>query len=125
MTGNVLGNPVMWCILALAAVLYFQLIREILQTRSGCASRPEASWSAPGATLIATLPLLGLLGTIGGLLQAFHALAQGGGGDIGASLAAGISSALFTTQWGLMTAIPAWFLRQWLIASRRRLDYRQ
>ncbi|MFV0276925.1 MAG: hypothetical protein ACK5HY_07045 [Parahaliea sp.] len=33
-----------------------------------------------------------------------------------------MSAALYTTEWGLMTAIPAWFLRYLLGASRRQRE---
>ncbi|MGL4402378.1 MAG: MotA/TolQ/ExbB proton channel family protein [Fusobacteriaceae bacterium] len=51
-------------------------------------------------------PLLGLLGTVTGMIQAFQAVAVHGTGDP-AVLAGGISEALFTTAGGLFVAIPA------------------
>lgn len=53
-----------------------------------------------------TTPLLGLLGTVTGMIQAFHAIAAHGTGDP-SILAAGISKALITTAGGLTVAIPA------------------
>jgi biopolymer transport protein ExbB len=53
-----------------------------------------------------TTPLLGLLGTVTGMIQAFHAIASHGTGDP-AILAEGISKALITTAGGLTVAIPA------------------
>ena len=51
-------------------------------------------------------PLLGLLGTVLGMIDVFRGLAnQGGGGDTGA-LAGGIWEALMTTAVGLTVAIP-------------------
>lgn len=53
-----------------------------------------------------TTPLLGLLGTVIGIIQAFDVVArQGALGDPGA-LAGGISKALLTTCFGLIVAIP-------------------
>lgn len=53
-----------------------------------------------------TAPLLGLLGTVIGIIQAFDVVArQGALGDPGA-LAGGISKALLTTCFGLIVAIP-------------------
>lgn len=51
-------------------------------------------------------PLLGLLGTVTGMMQAFNAVALHGTGDAGV-LAKGISEALITTAGGLIVAIPA------------------
>lgn len=51
-------------------------------------------------------PLLGLLGTVTGMIKAFQAVALHGTGDP-AVLATGISEALFTTAGGLFVAIPA------------------
>ncbi len=53
-----------------------------------------------------TAPLLGLLGTVIGIIQAFDTVARSGAlGDPGA-LAGGISKALLTTCFGLIVAIP-------------------
>ena len=51
-------------------------------------------------------PLLGLLGTVLGIMQAFLKMQQGGGAADPSSLAGGISTALGTTLLGLCLAIP-------------------
>ena len=51
-------------------------------------------------------PMLGLLGTVTGMIQSFKSLASQGVGDP-AIVASGISKALFTTAAGLSIAIPA------------------
>lgn len=53
-----------------------------------------------------TTPLIGLLGTVTGMIQAFKAISVYGTGDP-AVLAEGISKALVTTAGGLTVAIPA------------------
>ncbi len=53
-----------------------------------------------------TTPLIGLLGTVTGMIKAFQAVAIHGTGDA-KILAEGISEALFTTAGGLFVAIPA------------------
>ena len=62
------------------------------------------------ATIGATAPFVGLLGTTMGIVNAFSSMmASGGGGSLGA-VAGGISEALITTAIGLVAAIPAvWF----------------
>ena len=51
-------------------------------------------------------PLLGLLGTVWGLLVAFHAMALAGSSSIKV-VAAGVAEALITTVVGLLVAVPA------------------
>jgi biopolymer transport protein ExbB len=53
-----------------------------------------------------TAPMLGLLGTVSGMIKAFAIIAQGGMGDP-AKLAGSIGEALITTATGLVIAIPA------------------
>jgi biopolymer transport protein ExbB len=57
-------------------------------------------------TIAAVSPLLGLLGTVTGIIKAFNAINAGGMGDPRA-LSGGIAEALFTTAAGLVVAIPA------------------
>ena len=57
-------------------------------------------------TIVTISPLLGLLGTVRGMIRAFNEIAVAGVGDPGA-LAGGISEALYTTAFGLGIAIPA------------------
>ncbi|MGH8293705.1 MAG: MotA/TolQ/ExbB proton channel family protein, partial [Gammaproteobacteria bacterium] len=63
---------------------------------------------------IATIsPLLGLLGTVLGIMHVFAAISTAGLGNPTA-LAAGISEALITTVAGLVVAIPAYILYRYL-----------
>lgn len=55
-------------------------------------------------------PLLGLLGTVFGMIKIFNVIAaQGGAGGNAEALSAGIAEALITTAAGLSVAIPAQF----------------
>ena len=58
------------------------------------------------ATVGATAPFVGLLGTTMGIVNAFTGMAKSGSGGI-ASIAAGVAEALITTAFGLLVAIPA------------------
>ena len=61
------------------------------------------------ATIGATAPFVGLLGTVVGIINAFVGIAATGSGGIGA-ISAGIAEALIETALGLVVAIPAvWF----------------
>lgn len=57
------------------------------------------------ATMVTVAPLLGLLGTISGLIKVFRVIAGGAIGDA-AALSGGIAEALITTFTGLCIAIP-------------------
>ena len=57
-------------------------------------------------TIAAISPLLGLLGTVTGMIRTFKAITVAGIGNP-AAMAGGISEALFTTAAGLLVAIPA------------------
>jgi biopolymer transport protein ExbB len=67
------------------------------------------------ATIVGGAPLLGLLGTVLGMIAIFKAVATGGTG-ITEQLATGISQALITTATGLIIAIPALFTHSFLEA---------
>ena len=56
------------------------------------------------ATIASAAPLLGLLGTVIGMIEIFGS--QGGGGNNPTQLAHGISIALYNTAFGLIVAIP-------------------
>jgi len=57
-------------------------------------------------TIAAVAPLIGLLGTVTGMIEVFDTIAKTGGGQA-AELSSGISQALITTASGLVVAIPA------------------
>jgi len=58
------------------------------------------------ATIVGISPLLGLFGTVTGMINVFQTIAQTGGGQA-AQLSGGISQALITTATGLLIAIPS------------------
>jgi biopolymer transport protein ExbB len=70
-------------------------------------------------TVAQAAPMLGLLGTVIGMISAFGELSSRGGAIDPTSLAGGIWVALITTAAGLMVAIPVYFLSMWFEA---RLD---
>jgi len=61
------------------------------------------------ATVGATAPFVGLLGTVMGIVNAFTGMAASGSGGL-AAISAGIAEALITTAFGLLVAIPAVWL---------------
>jgi biopolymer transport protein ExbB len=69
-------------------------------------------------TVAAITPLLGLLGTVIGMIKVFTAIQLEGAGNA-AVLAGGISEALITTAAGLTVAIPSLFFHRFF---ERRVD---
>ncbi|MDX1633037.1 MAG: MotA/TolQ/ExbB proton channel family protein [Marinobacter sp.] len=72
----------------------------------------------PLGTVATITPLLGLLGTVIGMIKVFAEIQLAGVGDAG-NLAGGISEALMTTAAGLSVAIPALICHRYFI---RRVD---
>lgn len=68
------------------------------------------------STMVGIAPLLGLLGTITGLMKLFNVISEGEIGN-SAALSSGIAEALITTATGLIIAIPFLAIHNWL-ASR-------
>ena len=66
----------------------------------------------PLGTIAAITPLLGLLGTVLGMIKVFAAIMVQGSGNAGV-LAGGISEALITTAAGLTVAIPAMVMHRY------------
>jgi biopolymer transport protein ExbB len=72
---------------------------------------------------VGVAPLLGLLGTVTGMLATFGALASGSGGEkTMALIAEGISEALITTETGLVVALPGMFFQYQLV--RKHASYK-
>jgi biopolymer transport protein ExbB len=71
-------------------------------------------------TIASISPLLGLLGTVAGIINAFNAVMLGGMGDPRA-LAGGISEALITTAGGLAVAIPSFIAYRYLRGKVERI----
>lgn len=57
--------------------------------------------------MIAAAPLIGLLGTVAGMISTFESLSARNAGQAMEGLAGGISEALLNTEAGLAVAIPA------------------
>ncbi|HMO65457.1 MAG TPA: MotA/TolQ/ExbB proton channel family protein, partial [Verrucomicrobiota bacterium] len=83
-----------------------EYIEEVMYERM-LATKPRLEALLPFIALTATAaPLLGLLGTVTGMISTFSLISLFGTGDP-RTLSSGISEALVTTKWGLLIAIPA------------------
>jgi biopolymer transport protein ExbB len=71
--------------------------------------------------LVAAAPLLGLLGTVSGMIETFHALTEMALVSESGGISGGISEALVTTQMGLAIAIPGMLVARLLEGRARRL----
>ena len=74
------------------------------------------------STLVAAAPLMGLLGTVLGMLQTFFGISTSGGTETAGVVAAGISEALVTTQTGLTIALPGLFIVMIIQRQRQQLE---
>ena len=85
--------------------------------------RPKLERFLPFIALTAAAaPLLGLLGTVTGMIDTFNLITIFGTGDA-KSLSSGISEALITTALGLIVAIPALILHGLLSRmARKKID---
>lgn len=140
------GGVVIWPLLALGAVLWFLVGLRLLGLRSGdhwraagqkviledtatrnpivvCrAVETELGRFAGGIrAIVAVAPLLGLLGTVHGMVETFDALTVGALFAASGGVAGGISEALVTTQLGLFIAIPGLFVGRVLDRHEARL----
>ncbi len=91
-------------------------LEEILYERMLAQTPRLERFLAPLAVCASTAPLLGLLGTVTGMIHTFRLITVFGTGDA-SLLSAGISEALITTEVGLIIAIPALLCHAYL--SRR------
>lgn len=66
-------------------------------------------------TIALVTPLMGLLGTVFGMIRVFSSISQGGGVANPAVLAGGIAEALITTAAGLTIAIPSLLFHRYLV----------
>jgi biopolymer transport protein ExbB len=113
------GNLVVLAIIGLALFCYVVEFDLILGNRDAQWKRKVGTWLGVLPILLSALPLLGLLGTITGLLTTFRAMADSD--ELNQSfVSSGIAEALITTQLGLMMVIPGLLLCSWI-----RLRYRE
>jgi biopolymer transport protein ExbB len=83
-----------------------EVIKESIEDTGRHVVHELERYLGPLGTIAAISPLMGLLGTVLGMIKVFAAIMANGVGNPGA-LAGGISEALITTAAGLSVAIPA------------------
>lgn len=97
------GGSVMWPILALSVAGLAILAWKALEFRAG---RKSPRGLVIVSTIITAEPMLGILGTVTGIMQTFRALNSAGDGAVNPLAAtAGIGEALITTAAGLIASL--------------------
>jgi len=71
---------------------------------------------------VTSAPLLGLLGTVTGMLTTFQGLSKGGGDQTMAVISKGISEALITTETGLVVALTGLMIQFFLTRQQQRYE---
>jgi len=130
------GGLALWAIVGCSIWMWFSLAEcflRIAADRYGRGSREDRAARlrqiedrvAQVRAVVPVPPLLGLLGTVVGMIQAFDALSVFGNANP-RSLSFGISRALLTTMAGLVTSVLVLFaltpIGRWLDAVRHRAD---
>lgn len=95
-----------------------EIMKESIQEAAGQVIHELERFLTPLGTIAAITPLLGLLGTVIGMIKVFTEIMIQGTGNASV-LAGGISEALITTAAGLTIAIPALIFHRYF---QRRID---
>jgi biopolymer transport protein ExbB len=109
-------------IAGLAAGRAPELVREDALRRASVGLEGLRGWLRPLEVIAALAPLLGLFGTVLGMIEAFAALEAAGSRVDPAVLSGGIWEALLTTAVGLAVAIPAVAAVNWFERRVERAD---
>lgn len=96
------GGPVMWPILALSMVAAAILFWKALELKNG---RADARGLTIVSTIITAEPMLGILGTVTGIIRTFSDLGSATGISDPLAASAGIGEALITTAAGLVACL--------------------
>lgn len=121
------AGPLFWPILLMGIAVWSLFFRTLLDI--GLPGFDQRRFRKAGLRiravriLAAAAPLVGLLGTVTGMIRTFDALTLSGVSNSRA-MAGGIAEALITTQAGLVVAVPgllvAHGLERWLFAAKAR-----
>jgi hypothetical protein len=95
-----------------------ELVEEVMYEKILTTKLQLQRWLPFVAISASSAPLLGLLGTVTGIINTFKMITVLGSGDVKA-LSGGISEALITTEWGLIVAIPSLLLHAFLSRKAR------
>jgi len=94
------GGPVMWPILALSVIGLSILFLKAMELRKG---RGNSRGLVVVSTIITAEPMLGILGTVTGIIKTFSSIDPAASNPLAAT--AGIGEALITTAAGLVASL--------------------
>ncbi|MCA8963277.1 MAG: MotA/TolQ/ExbB proton channel family protein, partial [Planctomycetes bacterium] len=97
-----------------------ELIEEVMYEKVLANKLKLGKWLPFIAITASSAPLLGLLGTVTGIMNTFSLMTLFGTGDV-KTLSSGISEALITTELGLYVAIPSLLLHAFLSRKAKGL----
>lgn len=100
----------------------FELLRNALNQALDDAMHREEEYLSVLSTSAAIAPLIGLFGTVWGLIHSFIRISEQQSADI-ATVAPGIAEALITTLAGLLVAIPAMIMFHYIIGNVRAIEH--
>lgn len=95
--------------------------RREMSRKSDALSADLRSGLSVLASVASVAPFVGLFGTVIGIITSFQGIAKTGSGGLGA-VSAGIAEALAVTALGLLVAIPAVLLFNWLSGRVERVE---
>jgi len=106
---------------ALLSATQVQALRLVLDAETNTERERLGTYIPTLAMIGSVSPLLGLLGTVLGIIEAFLGVTRGGSGNL-AAIAPGVAEALIATATALAVAIPAYFGYNIFAARLNRFD---
>lgn len=97
-------------------------LRDHLDEAFGPLEVRMARFGTVAAAIVVVSPLLGLLGTVSGMIETFDSLAEMALFSQSGGIAAGVAEALISTQMGLSVAIPGLVVGRMLARKQQRLE---
>ncbi|MBS3733072.1 MAG: MotA/TolQ/ExbB proton channel family protein [Desulfobacterales bacterium] len=101
-----------------------EILESVITHATDTEVRKLSSYTQALATIGNIAPLLGLLGTVIGMIKAFMVIQQMGGKVNAAVLAGGIWEAMLTTALGLAVALPTMVAHSYLISRIEKYEAR-
>lgn len=99
-----------------------ETLRRYLDDAFAGFERDIRRYATTVTTMVAIAPLLGLLGTVAGMIETFDSLGDMSLFSQSGGIAGGIATALFTTQMGLVVAVPGVICKSLLDRRQQQIE---